>query len=709
MTQSLDHMLDLTFLSSRRIMTTRHLMLFACRTTCCGQPATFLGRTLSRRKKNQRRRVLLYEMPEIEYSTSIPGYCRTNALTSTAREVTREPQSQISGFTFLDDKRASSIFIQPSLPSFCGAFETISDGLLKGLDWSNVFVAGGIILGTLLSTTPERQKEFIHSDIDVYIYGLSASAANDKIAHIYETWKSNLPPNTPSAVVRNSRTITFFAKYPIKRVQIVMKLVKNPREVLLNFDLDVASMGWDGKELWALPRAVRALETGYNVFTMNFVHGHFLGERRASQESRVFKYADRGYGIRILPSYIDALHDLQARKEEISHGEALHGNVDLEHIAAKALEWVDIFLKEQPQLECERSFSSPGYKWRNRIADTRQEGDTRPHVSHAIMYQVAYKTTEPLNRDCLTSFERLIRHTHLWKKSVTGEIVLDNTEFASTDYDHENAPLGYDDAPALKPFEWNEAFNLKDLETSLNTANKMQHKWITDEWNLEPLGLADRDVTSLNATRRSTFGLSLEEVMAPDADMIIPLLIPADSNIVAWANKMLKDAFREHGLPYDQDPITMPFGKTGDNNKAPNVDEDEEGDGDGEDEDEWRMDRDVQLDVALWRVTALTCWQLIDRRIDEIAEMLWSYHFGYASLRCTDQFRLCTFVSHLSKRAIRDAPDEEFERFARWVGRQQPVRDKEQLAKWQWDMGGASGIPETRKGTFIDYATMWWG
>lgn len=50
------------------------------------------------------------------------------------------------------------------------------------------------------------------------------------------------------------------SSYPLKRVQIVLKLVKSTKEVLLNFDLDVCSMGWDGQELWLLPRAARALQ-----------------------------------------------------------------------------------------------------------------------------------------------------------------------------------------------------------------------------------------------------------------------------------------------------------------------------------------------------------------------------------------------------------------------------------------------------------------
>lgn len=71
----------------------------------------------------------------------------------------------------------------------------------------------------------------------------------------------------------------------------------------MNFDLDPCSLGFDGRELWLLPRAARALQSeklvhygipyeidigtaGYTVFTMDLVHGHYLGQRRASQESR---------------------------------------------------------------------------------------------------------------------------------------------------------------------------------------------------------------------------------------------------------------------------------------------------------------------------------------------------------------------------------------------------------------------------------------
>lgn len=40
---------------------------------------------------------------------------------------------------------------------------------------------------------------------------------------------------------------------------------------------------------------------------MDLVFGHPLADRRATQEIRLFKYADRGFGLRILPSYAKSL------------------------------------------------------------------------------------------------------------------------------------------------------------------------------------------------------------------------------------------------------------------------------------------------------------------------------------------------------------------------------------------------------------------
>ena len=137
---------------------------------------------------------------------------------------------------------------------------------------------------------------------------LGPEEANAKVEHIYEAWSRNLPSSvTNRQVVKNAKTINFLADYPNRRVQVVLKLTPSITDILLNCDLDACALAFNGSEVLMLPRFVRALETGSSMFTMDLIWGHHLGHRRASQENRVFKYADRGFGLRILPSYARSL------------------------------------------------------------------------------------------------------------------------------------------------------------------------------------------------------------------------------------------------------------------------------------------------------------------------------------------------------------------------------------------------------------------
>jgi hypothetical protein len=79
--------------------------------------------------------------------------------------------------------------------------------------------------------------------------------ANKKVEHIFDTFCANLPPGSQTLVVQNCSTITFYAQYPLRRIQIVLKLVESPKTVLLNFDLDYVQ--WM-LPLWMLPHGARA-------------------------------------------------------------------------------------------------------------------------------------------------------------------------------------------------------------------------------------------------------------------------------------------------------------------------------------------------------------------------------------------------------------------------------------------------------------------
>jgi hypothetical protein len=187
-----------------------------------------------------------------------------SVLTQSGRTITRP--KPLPGFEVLCDARQDQITIQPTTSAFKQTFEALSQGLLTGLNWANILVAGGMVLGTLVSVVdcdPAVQSLWHSSDIDIYVYGLSADEATKKMHHIYEVFRSNLADGTPTPTlgVRNSKTITLYARYPLRRIQIVLKLAESPKDILLNFDLDICAMGWNGSELWMLPRAARALES----------------------------------------------------------------------------------------------------------------------------------------------------------------------------------------------------------------------------------------------------------------------------------------------------------------------------------------------------------------------------------------------------------------------------------------------------------------
>lgn len=63
---------------------------------------------------------------------------------------------------------------------------------------------------------------------------------------------------------------------------------------------------------------------------------------------------------------------------------------------------------------------------------------------------------------------------------------LDNTEFASSDYDERNSPLGYDDMP--EKYKWDSSFSLEGMKAAIAQINRREKDWIEDDTSLEFLG-----------------------------------------------------------------------------------------------------------------------------------------------------------------------------------------------------------------------------
>ncbi|KAJ6578136.1 hypothetical protein B0H19DRAFT_1062673 [Mycena capillaripes] len=485
-----------------------------------------------------------------------------SVLTPLERTITR-PKS-LSGFEVLCGARTDQIAIQPSTCAFARCFEKLSDGLLKNLNWANIIIAGGMVLGTLVSVDapdsgPNQQHMWDSSDIDMYVYGLSADEATNKIHHVYETFRSNLPAGTPTLAVRNSKTITFYARYPLRRLQIVLKLAESPKDVLLNFDLDICAMGWDGSMLWMLPRAARALETGCNVFTMSLVRGHYLSERRASHPKRVFKYAGkvflpRGYGIRFLPSYVSSLSRSAEEMEARFSGEDLL-SLDINCLAADACVWV------------EETF-------------LRMRADSR----------IRYSDMDE-GRSCLTGFTLFMRNATYWDMKRRRDEIINEKAWAYVSYEDTvsfrlvySIPVftigtQYDDNPnnviSHPEYRWDPSFSLKAFKDHVEQSNYREIRG----WD------------ELDEVQRMTVASRMEILLDGAHDIKIPVLLPRD--FAAHANTLVSRLQPET-------PILKPATSEG-----PTVDQKE--------------------GLFIWTITSKLMWQQQDRRIDELFEVLLAF------------------------------------------------------------------------------------
>ena len=213
-------------------------------------------------------------------------------------------------FDVLGGLRPQKLFLNDTPATFISVFRRLTGNLLDGLDWDHVLVAGGMVLAALLQVDPGTDTQILDHDIDIFLYGLDREAANAKIEEIHQVWLRNLPPSMAGEkiVIRNANTITFLARYPTRRLQVVLKLSKTAADVLLKFDLDQCGMGFNGTTVLMLPRCAQALQTGYTVFCSDLLHGSHGQSRRSTQIGRVLKYADRGFGVRFLPSYTSVLN-----------------------------------------------------------------------------------------------------------------------------------------------------------------------------------------------------------------------------------------------------------------------------------------------------------------------------------------------------------------------------------------------------------------
>ncbi|OTB10039.1 hypothetical protein K445DRAFT_27965 [Daldinia sp. EC12] len=224
----------------------------------------------------------------------------------------------------------NSLAIVESLEKYQCNFDGFTRGILAGLDWSNIVVAGSSALLPLLSRRKdvdiegdpavEKPAETYYqitastSDIDIFLYGIDdEEAAVRRIVEVENVIRKNqnLFPNKALAL-RSENAITFIApKWPFRHVQVILRLYKSISEILTGFDVDCSCVAFDGKQVYTNPRGVAAIATRTNTID--------LSRRSPSYENRLWKYRQHNFEV-----YWDSLDRSRVKSIDIEEYDMSH-------------------------------------------------------------------------------------------------------------------------------------------------------------------------------------------------------------------------------------------------------------------------------------------------------------------------------------------------------------------------------------------------
>lgn len=240
------------------------------------------------------------------YANIVPVFDNANGSTDIrvrARNLNSEAPEQKEKYILplSDDKRRKdgSPAVVPSLAEFQNNFALFTEGALSDLDWSNVVAAGSAVVTSLLPV-PEKYRnskrglrQFYHeefapaSDVDLFLYGLTEEQAIEKIKHIEDKIRNTILYETTT--IRTKNTITIASQYPTRHVQIVLRIYHSVAEILTGFDVDCSCAAYDGRQVYASPRAIASYITQTNQID--------LTRRSPSYENRLSKYSHRGFEV----------------------------------------------------------------------------------------------------------------------------------------------------------------------------------------------------------------------------------------------------------------------------------------------------------------------------------------------------------------------------------------------------------------------------
>ena len=129
-------------------------------------------------------------------------------------------------------------------------------------DWSDLLLAGGKC--TEFSTNSELAKCWNGHDIgdfDMLLTTKDETKAKEAIVRVY---KALTKVSKNVYIIRSEHALNFITK-ELVIVQIVLRLYNSVAQVLSGFDLDSCCVGWDGTNMYCMPRFLRSVFLGYNL------------------------------------------------------------------------------------------------------------------------------------------------------------------------------------------------------------------------------------------------------------------------------------------------------------------------------------------------------------------------------------------------------------------------------------------------------------
>ncbi|KAJ4454901.1 putative ankyrin repeat protein [Paratrimastix pyriformis] len=210
---------------------------------------------------------------------------------------------------------AKSVEFRPalSLADWRERFADVSENAFgETFDWNGIVVAGGSVLEAMLS--PHCKGYFPHPcgsghDIDMFLVGLAPDAAQAKLRYLERYFRDMVEgegtdgtrnkkharrahrrEKLPLLIVRTTHAISFMAP-SLPKIQVILRLYLSPSEVLYGFDIDSCCALYDGRMVYALPRAIRAIQQRCNLFD--------LGRCNVTFNRRITKYAARGFALAV--------------------------------------------------------------------------------------------------------------------------------------------------------------------------------------------------------------------------------------------------------------------------------------------------------------------------------------------------------------------------------------------------------------------------